>query len=78
MRAVFMCEIGGRLIELERRDIPNCIRYTRVITKPLESKIIAEMSEIKSMVTAQKEVWYAASLPTSPRDFAVFLLEAVV
>lgn len=76
MKAIFMTEIGGRLIEIDRREVnPNpvyyCARHEPVQMRAITTDTVAETLAVK------RERWLAHSMPNHPQGFAVFLFEGL-
>lgn len=76
MKAIFMTEVGGRLMELERREIPPSPVYRRAVRAPIELQVIASDTTPQAPI-AEQEVWVAVSKPVTEEGFAVFLLDRI-
>ena len=76
MKAIFMTEVGGRLMEVERREIPPKLEYYRAVRTPIEVQAIIDPTTVQALVP-KKEVWIAHSRPVEPNGFAVFLLDRI-
>lgn len=74
MKAVFMTQMGGRLLEIDRRDIePVSVYYCAV----REVTSVEGDRNVPSSLEPKKEKWVAHSMPNSPEGFAVFLLDSL-
>lgn len=76
MKAIFMTEIGGRLMEVERREVESRPDYYRAVREPIELRAISN-PEITQVLTPKREHWVAHSMPNHPEGFAVFLLQDI-
>jgi hypothetical protein len=76
MKAIFMTEIGGRLLEVERREVEPRPDYYRAIREPIELRAIKN-PDIVPVHVARREHWVAHSMPNHPDGFAVFLLHSI-
>lgn len=78
MKAIFMVEIGGRLMEVERADITPTPVFYRAVRDPIELRAIIS-ADIPQAPIAKREAWVCQSMPiTEPGGFAVYLLDSVV
>lgn len=77
MKAVFMTEVGGRLMEIERRDIPKMLVYYVPVMEPIQARVFAEREDMAQPITPKREKWTARSKPVTDDDFAVFMLEGI-
>lgn len=76
MKAIFMTEVGGRLMEVERREVLPRPDYYRAIREPIELRAIMN-PDITPALAARREHWVAHSMPNHPQGFAVFLLQGI-
>lgn len=76
MKALFMIEMGGKLIEKERREISPSPVYYKAIYDPLEVRVLAN-GEIPNMLTGKKERWICIAKPFSQKDPAFFVLDGI-
>jgi hypothetical protein len=76
MKAIFMIEQGGKLIEKERRDIRPSPVFYKAIYDPLEARVLAN-GEIPNMPTAKRERWICVAKPFTEKDPAFFLLDGI-
>lgn len=76
MKAIFMIEMNGKLIEKERRNIRPSPVYYKAIYDPVEVRVLAN-GEIPNMPTAKKERWICIAKPFSEKDPAFFLLNGI-
>lgn len=76
MKALFMTELGGRLMEVERREIEPRMDYYRAVREPVELRAIAN-PEITPALSQKREHWVCHAKPVTPNDFAVFLLRGI-
>lgn len=76
MKAIFMTKIGGKLVEVERREIPSIPVYYVAVREPITFRAM-EGEDIPQMPTPKRERWVAYSMPCSSEGFAVFLFEGI-
>lgn len=79
MKAIFMREFAGRLMEVERRDIEPRMDFYRAIIPPLEVQTVTDPN-ITQSAEPKKEHWVCHSRPVNfndQKDFAVFLLKGI-
>jgi hypothetical protein len=76
MKAIFMKEIGGKLIEQERRDIRPTPVYYKAIYDPYAVRVLAN-GEIPNIPTAKRERWICVARPMNEKDPAFFVLEGI-
>ncbi len=71
MKAIFMTEIGGKLMEIERREIQETDRYYVAVMPPMSMQALS--LDATGPIDAKKQVWLAASMPYGQSGLAVFL-----
>jgi hypothetical protein len=76
MKAIFLTEMGGKLVEKERREIKPTPVYYRAIFDPLEVRVLAN-GEIPNMPTVKRERWICVAKPFTEKDPAFFLLDGI-
>lgn len=76
MKSIFMTEIGGRLMEVERREVEPRPDFYRAVREPIELRAIAD-PDVTSNLIPKREHWVAHSMPSHPKGFAVFLLDGI-
>jgi len=76
MKAIFMTEFGGKLMEVERREIPPSPDYYVAVRSPIQVRAFVG-EEIPQALEAKREHWVCRSTPRTPDDFAVFLLKEI-
>ncbi len=74
MKAIFMTEIGGRLMEVDRRDIPPSPIYRTARMSLNTMKAITD-GEIPKMSDSELDTWVCVSKPMTEKDFAVFMIQ---
>ena len=71
-----MSEIGGRLIEIERKEIEPTMVYYKAVREPM--RVIANLIDVTMEgPQSKREVWLAKARPVTKDDFAVFLLDRI-
>lgn len=81
MKAIFMTELGGRLMEVERREIEPRMVYYKAVREPISLGVIA--SDVTTSLTPKRERWVCVSRPignidsSKTNNFAVFLLDCI-
>ena len=76
MKAIFMREVNGILIEKERRDIRPVPVYYTAIHDLLEVNVLANR-EVNDMSSVKRERWICVAKPFSEKDPAFFLLDGI-
>lgn len=74
MKAIFMTEVGGRFMEIERLVIRPTLMYKRAIRKPIQM-IVDENNIPHHALKTEVEVWKAVSRPVNEDGFAIFILD---
>lgn len=76
MKAIFMTSLGGKLIEVSRRDIKPSPVYYCAVHEPVQAQVLYD-AKIAQTITPKRERWVAQSMPITDAGFAVFLLEGI-
>lgn len=76
MKAIFMSEIGGRLIEVDRREIEPTTDYYIAARKPIQVIMEKDVEKLQSPIS-EREHWIMVSKPLTHNDFAVFILRGI-
>lgn len=71
-----MTELGGKLIEVERRDIKPAPYYHRAVRDLVSLRAMTGEETVQS-VTVKREIWVCVAKPMTDKDFAVFLLKGI-
>lgn len=77
MKAIFMTELGGKLVEIDRRDIKPSPIYYCAVREPIQYRAISEAEMTQTTLAIKREKWSAHSMPNHPDGFAVFLLDSI-
>ncbi len=70
-----MTEIGGRLTEIDRREIEPRPIYYCIRREPIQLRAVT--TDVVQALDAKRERWVAHSMPNHPKGFAVFLFEGL-
>lgn len=76
MKAIFMTQVGGKLLEIERRDIKETEVYYCAVREPVQMRAIAD-PEMTQPPVMKRERWLCHARPHTPNGFAVFLLDGI-
>lgn len=71
-----MTEIGGKLMEVGRREINPSPVYYFAVQEPMQAKVMYN-PDITQPPVMKRERWAMHSKPISEDDFAVFLLDGI-
>jgi len=74
MNAVFMTEVGGKLMEVERRVIRPTDVYYVAVRNPITVMAMGHCDYTQPH-TVKKERWICKSRPVNDKDFAVFMFD---
>jgi len=76
MKAIFMIEVDGKLVEKERREIRPTSVYYKAIHNPLEMRAFSN-EKIPNIPTVRMERWICVAKPSTEKDPAFFLLDGI-
>ena len=75
MKAIFMTEVGGKLLEIDRREIVPTPVYYCAVREPVQMRALSEVTTQPPVM--KRERWVAQSKPAHEKGFAVFLLDGI-
>lgn len=70
-----MIEFGGRLMEIDRRDISPTTIYYCAVREPMQAKFLTK--QYVDVSIAKREVWRCHSVPQGKDGFAVFVFDGI-
>lgn len=71
-----MTQFGGKLVEIERRDIEETRVYYSAVREPIQLKVLMG-DKIPEQPLTKKERWVCVSVPYSKDGFAVFVFDGM-